>query len=95
MLEFFKGPGAAVGSKAIEMAGRAASIGGRFPFSFEPMEFFEAHKDGVESAGGERGLLAEGVAVVPLGRAEEESFEEEESLRGDAEAKAHMLSLHR
>jgi hypothetical protein len=95
VLDFFTRPGAAVGSEAIEMAGRAAGIGRFFPFGFEPMEFFEAHENGVESSGSEGGLLGEGVAVMPLSGAEEQSFDEKKGLRGDAESEAHDLSLHR
>jgi hypothetical protein len=46
------------------------------PTGFEPAEFFEAHEDGVEGAGGEAGLLAEGVAVMPGCGLSEERFEE-------------------
>jgi hypothetical protein len=95
VLKFFAGPGAAVRGEAIEMARRAAGIVRLFPFGFEPMKFFEAHENGVEGAGGERGLLGEGVAVMPLGGADEESFDEKKSLWRDAESEAHELSLHK
>ena len=56
------------------MARRAAAFW-FFPFGFEPAEFFEAHEDGVERAGGNAGGLGECVAVAPFGRAVEERVE--------------------
>ena len=70
--------------------GAACGGAGLLPAGFQPAEFFEAHEDGVKGAGGEVGLLAEGVAVMPGGGFVEEGFEEEEGLWGDADAAAHL-----
>ena len=75
------------------MARRAAAFR-FFPFRFEPAKFFEAHEDGVESAGGDSGGLGQGVAVAPFGGPLKQLVKEVERLRGDADAKAHALSLH-
>src|ERR1700722_13494634 len=89
--EFFSRPGTGFGREAVKVA-RGAPCGGAglLPAGFQPAEFFEAHEDGVEGAGCEVGLLAEGVAVVPGGGFVEESFEEGEGLWGDADAAAHL-----
>jgi hypothetical protein len=77
--EFFAGPGASFSGQTVEVARGAACGGadaGLLPTGFEPAEFFEAHEDGVERAGGEAGLLAEGVAVMPGCGFVQERFEE-------------------
>ena len=63
--------------------------GAVFPAGFEPAGLFETHEDGIESAGGKAGGLAESVAVMPGRRVSEQSLEEVKGLAGDTQANAH------
>lgn len=92
---FFACPSARFGLEAIEMPWRAAGVDGLLPVGFQPMKFFQAHQDGVERTGSQTGLLAQSVAVMPMGWAEKQRLEEGKSLWRDTNAAAHSITLHR
>ena len=90
IIEFFAGPRPGVGRQAIEVTRRAADGTWVLPLGFQPVESCKAHEDGIERAGSEFGLLAEGIAVMPMSGLCKQGFQKQERLRGDTNAASHV-----